>query len=418
MKLVNKQTKQLRESAKDRVKACYRDFTGLNETDAIEKDKLEPWAVDKTAVHTHRDVEEVREWLTEDTDVDDTTIDSHNKALANEVNAEAELDDTDSKGVIENTLDRLLKTNLKHQKRGSRHFNNVIFEGAAGTGKTSRIIAWANANNVNLVIKSAATMDESDFAVMALGGDEDKVARKLRTNEFDILDQPRSVLFLDEFNRARSTVRGTLLTLINDHFIPDPQVPTGKKEFPNFLFTIIAVNPFDPNYNTEPLDAAEESRFETRYVPNEKRVAYNYYKKKFEKDIELDIEEGDKEEELADRGRLALMDKLLKSPEFNFDDSKEEKEVMQHGNRKPLNLRSFENVLEVSDGTKDDLINIWSSHCNNKKLNIVKSILKDYVDIKDKANSVFDNNKDKAKPNKAKSAFAANDLFSKIYGNE
>ena len=56
----------------------------------------------------------------------------------------------------------------------------------------------------------------------------------------------------------------------------------------------------------------------------------------------------------------------------------------------PLNYRSFKKVLDASDGTKKDLLSIWSGYCNYDKKNMIEDILENYQDVKDKANSVFD----------------------------
>ena len=54
-----------------------------------------------------------------------------------------------------------------------------------------------------------------------------------------------------------------------------------------------------------------------------------------------------------------------------------------------LNPRSLEDALRDCDGTKDDLIAEWNDICGHSTLNMVKSILKNYVDVKDKANDAL-----------------------------
>ena len=383
------------------ARSRYRKLTGMEAGDDIVTEKLEDWAVEDVAVHSNTDKDKVRQWLTEDED-DDVTIDSHNKAVASQVNAVAEIGEDDSKGVIEKTLDRLLKVNKLNQKRGHGHFNNVLFEGNAGTGKTSRIVAWAKENGINLLIKKANELDVSDFGVLGRDNGE-RSASKYRTTEFDLLDRENSVLFLDEYNRAPANVRATLLTLVNDHIILDPQGEDGVKRFPNFLFTIAAINPFNGMYDTKQLDSAEMSRFKHVNVPNEPGVILAYFNKQYDKWIAEAEAEGDLETAHEDKGRKAILNALLSNPNFDFDTEEDELRVMEEGNRLPLNSRSLESLISDCDGTKEDFLNLWNSYVNNFKKPMAQQILKNYKDIDDKANQAIGvGNSDK----KAKSAFA------------
>lgn len=381
----------------------YRKLTGMSEGAKIVEEDLQEWAVDDVAVHSNEDRDKVKQWLTEDGEDDDVTIDAHNKQVASEVGAVAELEENDSKGVIEKTLDRLLKVNKLNQKRGHGHFNNVLFEGNAGTGKTSRIKAWAAENGINLLIKKANELDVSDFGVLGRDTGE-KAASKYRTTEFDLLDRENSVLFLDEYNRAPANVRGTLLTLVNDHIILDPQGKEGVKEFPNFLFTIAAINPFNGLYDTKQLDSAEMSRFRHVNVPNEAGVILAHFTKLYNKWIAEAEAEGDHETAREDKGRLAILTKLLSNPNFEFDNEEDEVKVMEDGNRLPLNSRSLESLISDCNGTKDDFLNLWNDYVNNFKKPMAQMILKDYKDVDDKANQAI--GAGSKEPKKGVSAFA------------
>lgn len=379
----------------------YRKLTGMEASQPITEEMIEDWAVDRVAVQTNDDRDKVKQWLTE-ADEEDVTIDAHNKAVASQVNAVAELDEDDSKGVIEKTLDRLLKVNRRFAARGHNHFNNVLFEGNAGTGKTSRIKAWAEQNGINLLIKKANELDVSDFGVLIQNQDGDS-AKKVRTTEFDLLDRPNSVLFLDEYNRAPANVRGTLLTLVNDHIILDPQGEDGVKYFPNFLFTIAAINPYNGMYDTKQLDSAEMSRFKHVNVPNEAGVILAYFNKQYDKWIVEAEAAGDMESAKEDRGRKALINALLSNPNFEFDNEEDELRVMEEGNRLPLNSRSLESLLADCDGTKEDFLANWNNYVNNFKKPMAQTILKNYKDIDDKANQAIGVGQEAPK---AKSAFA------------
>ena len=407
--LIKKLNEEVYESGhKDSVKKTYRKLTGMEDDEKIMEEDLQEWAVNKVCSKTYESVDKVRKWLTEDNDEDDLTIDQHNKKIASETNAVAQIDEDDAKGIIERELDVLLEQNKLISELGERNFLNVIFEGRGGVGKTSRIRAWAEKNGVNLVLKKGSEMDVSDFGVLA-PPKETNYATKVRTEEFDILDKPNSVLFLDEYNRTPANVRATLLTLINDHLIADPTNTEGGavKHFPNFLFTIMAVNPYNPNYDTFQLDGAEETRAKTVHVPAEIRLTLKYLTDKLNKRIEvLGSREGMEAEVHRCEGRKGIINKLLSSPNFAFDSDEEEDKVMQDGNRKPLGARNLESLLFNCDGTKKDFLDKWNSWCNNFKKKMAELILKDYVDVEDKANQAIGVGGGEATPKKGKSAFS------------
>ena len=425
MKIINLNESIYKSRHPKKARERYRKLMGMEMNEKVEK--VDDWAVNKVAVECNESPDRIKEWLNEDIEEeekeeevvlteadedDDVTIDAHNKKAAAEVDAVAQIDEDTSKGVIEKTLDRLLKVNKLNAKRGHGHFNNVLFEGAAGTGKTSRIVAWAKENGINLVIKKANELDTSDFGVVTHDTGAD-YATKVRTSEFDLLDKPNSVLFLDEYNRAPANVRATMLTLVNDHIILDPQAENGYKFFPNFLFTIAAINPYSASYETKQLDPAEMSRFRHVSVPNEPNVVLSYFNKKYDEWIAQDEAEGDMETAKEDKGRKAILNKLLSHPEFNFDDEEDEMKVMEEGNRLPLNSRSLESLISDSNGTKEDFLNLWNDYVNNFKKPMAELILKDYVDIDDKANQAIGkgSKKDELKK-KAKSSFAGGKTLS------
>lgn len=310
-------------------------------------------------------------------------------------NAEKVLDKPDTysgEGDIEKALDKALKTNKRIISHGGRDFNNVLFIGSAGTGKTARITAWAKKNNINLVKVLASTMDDTDLGGVIAGDMGNKSALKLASTQFDELGTEKdSVLFLDEWNRAPTTVRGTLLTLIQNHEIPDPRVKGGARFLPNFLFTVAAINPADANYNTDKLDDAELGRMRRVYVKSDVLNFLKYIEHQFQKDINSS---DDPEEKKVYEGQLGIATKLLKDPRFSFDDKADieashDAEENDKGNGLVLNYRSFTNCLYNCDGTKADFLDLWNDYCNSLKKQTVIEILKDYKDVDDKANDAL-----------------------------
>lgn len=291
------------------------------------------------------------------------------------------------RGDIEQKLDRALKVAKREHARGGKNWINLLIIGEGGTGKTHRVRQWASENGVNLVEKDAKTLDETDLGgIPAVEETENgKVAVKLGTTEMDTLNAPNSVLFLDEWNRARKNIRGTLLTLINDHIVNDPREKKSVRYLPNFLFTVAAINPPTPGYGTEELDAAELSRFQQMTVQQNPLQFRSYIIGQLQKKLENAYDE-EEAQELTNKINLA--DKLLSSHEFKFDGPEEVMEA-QKLSLPALNYRSLTNLLMACDGTKKDFLELWDEIVNPAKHEMAERILASYVDKDDKANSVF-----------------------------
>lgn len=174
----------------------------------------------------------------------------------------------DVPSALTDALDECLAEAMIAQKAGRKDGTDLLVNGLPGSGKTGITKQWAEDRGVNLFYLNAKNDDLgailNGFPVDTVDTDDEgnqihKVQRSY-SNALDPLKEPRSVLFLDEFNRAAPKLRATLLTLINEHTIEGP----GKKgiyRFDNLLFTIACVNPAVP---TDPgamnLNDAEKSR--------------------------------------------------------------------------------------------------------------------------------------------------------------
>ena len=166
-------------------------------------------------------------------------------------------------------LDDCLANALVAQASGTHDGVDLLVCGLPGSGKTGITKEWAKARGVKLFYLNAKNDDLgailNGFPVDTTEEDEagNKVHKVIRSysNALDPLKQPRSVLFLDEFNRAAPKLRATLLTLINEHEIEGPG-EKGTYRFDNLLFTVACINPSVP---TDPgamdLNDAEMSRF-------------------------------------------------------------------------------------------------------------------------------------------------------------
>lgn len=320
-----------------------------------------------------------------------------------------EVADDASKGEMERILDNALLKSKRAKRHGTSNWLNVLFIGMAGAGKTARIRAWAEKNGVNLLVKRAVDMDETDLGGAVAPDMQNLRARRLGSSELDALDDvPNSVLFLDELNRARDSVRGSLLTLIQDHTVTDPTQPNGERYLKNYLFTIAAANPGEQNlgpmakalgwnfnpgdveaYNVRDLDDAEFSRFEVHYVEAEPKPTAAYLKKSLEKQMKEAEEDQDFDEVNELARKIELSQKILNHPKFSFDDFSDIKDSKENGNGLILTPRTFELCLTSSDGTKADFLKKWNLICNSERYDDIADILSNYVDKADKANSVF-----------------------------
>ena len=70
---------------------------------------------------------------------------------------------TDKPGIIEKTLDRCLRTARYCKENGINEYVNALFIGGGGSGKTSRIKAWAKANGINLVEIHTSDLGQGDM---------------------------------------------------------------------------------------------------------------------------------------------------------------------------------------------------------------------------------------------------------------
>lgn len=330
-------------------------------------------------------------------------------------------------GKLEYELDRALDSNLELKEMiaaGESNpigWVNILISGTAGVGKTARIKQWAEKNGVKLVQEDVKGMDISDIGG-AISPDRETGTKaiKLGTTQFDDLDFTKlskdekdelrsaeaqvtedeyddryAILFLDELNRGLPEVRGSLLTLVADHEVPDPTVPGHMRYLPGFLFTVAAINPSGSgNYEgVTKLDLAERTRFYvvhmTADIPSFRKFLNEWY----DKQIRVFTERNKPNIVQKAEGRKALANTILKSAQFAFDALEEETEANENetGITTP---RTLALALQQSDGTKDDFLHYFEAYCNPTKMGLMNTILGDFKDIDNKANSVFANNDD------------------------
>jgi len=321
-------------------------------------------------------------------------------------------DPVDNPNDITKALDLALEVAidaLEYGRKTAGAAANVLLVGGAGTGKSSIVNQWAKQRNVNLVAKNASSFDKTDMGggvapeVDETGKRKNSMTR-LTNTEFDSLQTPGSVLFLDELNRADSEIVGSLLTLILDHKVPDNYSDGGMKFLDGFLFTIAAVNPADEDTyeGTTQFDNALLDRF--RQIPVYADV--QKYKKhliaELEDNLKVDEARFNKRKDdrshrklIATQGKIKLANTILSSPEFEFDSIDDEREARETEREdkilqnKILSPRGFSALIRACDGTKKDFLDKWNDFCNVNKKDMVEQILTHYTDIDDKANNAL-----------------------------
>lgn len=371
--------------------ASYRKYANLDESVTITEDMIDEWALNEASCKHSCMPKDLKARLLEaDTEISDTTIDQAAK------NLQAKKIEVDSANQIIKALDRAYNTAKAKQRNVAAgidepgDYPNIILMGQAGTGKTSVIKQWAKARGVNLVMKDAKTMDPAALGgIVSKDASDPDYAKRVGTKEFKTLDAPDSVLFLDEYNRAKSEIRGALLTLVQDHTVWDPNAEGEMRYIPNFLFTVAAANPGGGTTyrGAKEMDPAERSRFRRINIVMDPAEHLRYLESHYGKLLQNVTDEDDK---LAIEGRLEIAKKLLNSPKFAYDTPIDEDELTGEDDAYiPLNYRSLKRLLDDCDGTKKDFLDLWSEYCNYKKKNMVVDILSDFVDVKDRSNDAL-----------------------------
>ena len=328
----------------------YRRFANITEDVQLTEDTLDEWALVETACKYNIQPYDLKHRLLGE----DISIDQAGREL------EAEIQSAENKGQIQKTLDRSLRIAKRKQRGGDEgDYPNV------------------------LLISDAGALG----GILARDASDSRYANRLGTREFASLDRPNSVLFLDEYNRAKSEIRGALLTLVQDHVVWDPTQEGEMRHLDNFLFTIAAINPPNAAYKgAKEMDPAERSRFYNLSVIPDPMEHLAYLKKVYTKEIEA---AEDPEEKLEFQGKLKLATTILSSPRFKYDSSVDIENNMDTPNYNPLNYRSFKLALDYCDGTKEDLLSIWNHYCNSEKKRTIEDILHNYVDVEDEANAAL-----------------------------
>ena len=354
----------------------YRRLANIDESVQLTEDKIDDFALQSVSAKYNIQPYDLKHMILGEA----VTIDQAAREL------EAEKVAAENKNQVEKVLDRSLKIARRKAISGDHgDFPNVLLISDAGFGKTDMVRQWAAKNGINLVQKNLGTMGPEAFGgIIAKDSNDPRYATRLGTNEMiRSLSKPNSVLFLDEYNRSKTEIRGAVLTLVQNHMVWDPTEENEERFLDNFLFTIAAINPPNASYKgAKELDPAEQSRFFSLNMVPDPIEHLKYLTDVYTKELNATDDPDEKKEF---QGKLNMSKLILTSPEFSYDSGVDIEENSDDPSYKPLNYRSFKLAMDRCDGTKDDFLDIWSHYCNPNKKKIIETILKEYKDVDDKA---------------------------------
>ena len=212
------------------------------------------------------------------------------------------------------------------------------------------------------------------------------------------------ILVIDEVNRAKPNITGTLLGLVCDHDLPIPYkdeegVWHSMTHFDNILFTVCMINPASRDLfaDVNELDPAFVDRFAIQHEAKADkreflRVVKSIYDKIFENPFLLP---NDKDKY---QGQLDIAEALLTNSGFKFDDrakavAAHKAQRVEYRPRDALSYRSFIKVLRLCDGTKADFLKKlkWHGFLPETEL-MIENCLSSYTDKISKGNNPFQKN--------------------------
>lgn len=362
------------ENRLDKAVSAYKRYAG----DRSDK-KINETALARAAAECACEKFDLRDRLEEELNGKGSLTEASIDQVVRQVAADAE--EVNTQTDLDKVLDRALRVALRKQKAGDLNdFPNIMIISEPGLGKTTMVKTWAKKNDINLVPFNLGMADSSVFSgIMSRDPDSPRKATPLETTAFDRLDDERSVLFVDEYNRAKTETRGLALTFIQDHELP---IPGNPRRFPNWLFTIACINPEDDqDPGIKPLGAAERDRFRfywlTPSVESYKKFITALWKRKI-------AGEQDEEEKAIMENQLGIAEKILSSKKFNFTDKDTKAKNIDDPMWKGTTYRGFKQLLENIE-TKEEFIDEWADYCDPAQQPLIETLLSDYVDIDDRA---------------------------------
>lgn len=324
---------------------------------------------------------------------------------------------------VEKVLQRALNNAIESIEDGTTEmgaFPNVLIYGLAGFGKTAKVKAFCRQHNLNIFECDAKSLDIATVGGIPYPKTDPKTGEitqsPIGSRYWDGLNKPNTVLYLDELNRTGPAVRGSLLTLINEHTLPmtieDPKTGEIKnvKHYPNILFTVVSINPADDIFqDNEDLDPAMISRHVSVIEQGPDIRDFLSHLTNVYTSIENNMYLRP-ERKVKYMGQFELAKALLTDKSFTFDDSNDVRAIYYDKTRigNYLNYRSFYSILRNCDGTKKDYLEALSfSGLSKTKVTMIKNILATYTDKVTVGNMLFNKNTSAVRTKKAAQEVAA-----------
>ena len=146
---------------------------------------------------------------------------------------------------MKKTLDELLEIALQARINGVKKWENVMFEGLTGTGKTSITEQWAKEKGIPLVSydlsQDVSTIyEENQFGILEPKEVEDSIALAQQLIFSQLMRYKGGkdfILFLDDYHRALPENIEAINYTIDTHKIVNP-VSNEEVELDNLLFTV------------------------------------------------------------------------------------------------------------------------------------------------------------------------------------
>ena len=158
----------------------------------------------------------------------------------------------------------------------------------------------------------------------------------------------------------------------------------------NLLFTVAAINPVSSAYGgVKQSDMAELTRFKHFMVKPSRTEHLKYLNREYDKEMEDAKDAGDEEWMQEVAGRKALANALLSDRRFEYTPLSKEEQYSDDSNFRATSYRSLKQALDDSDGTKDSLLKVWNDFCDYTQKKTIEDILKNFVDVNDKANDAL-----------------------------
>lgn len=324
---------------------------------------------------------------------------------------------------VEKVLQRALNNAIESIEDGTTEmgaFPNVLIYGLAGFGKTAKVKAFCRQHNLNIFECDAKSLDIATVGGIPYPKTDPKTGEitqsPIGSRYWDGLNKPNTVLYLDELNRTGPAVRGSLLTLINEHTLPmtieDPKTGEVKnvKHYPNILFTVVSINPADDIFqDNEDLDPAMISRHVSVIEQGPDIRDFLSHLTNVYTSIENNMYLRP-ERKVKYMGQFEIAKALLTDKSFTFDDSNDVRAIYYDKTRigNYLNYRSFYSILRNCDGTKKDYLEALSfSGLSKTKVTMIKNILATYTDKVTVGNMLFNKNTSAVRTKKAAQEVAA-----------